>query len=499
MKSLDLCIKKASKALTSKDADAMRSRLAQFDNNPIDAVADYQAELENDAFELTNEILVAAGLPEIKEQAEQPVLTAVETKVEGKTDAARSEDQTAAATQYEKDSKYVEADDQRREQQQDEAEAAVDEGRVYAPNTAMADAFQKAVDVEADTAATSPTNDRSLPSEAQKSAGNYKKGHTNVQGMDITLENPKGSNREGTSPDGKKWSHKMANHYGYIRRSEGADGDQVDVFLGGNLESETVFVVDQVAQDGFFDEHKAMVGFTTKRQAVNAYKRNYDKGWVVGEVTEMSVADFKEWVKTSKAQLPLSEATKTRPQGVQKEMDLAESKTLTGAKKGTQGEIEIESEKQRLRREGQEFEDRMDPSTPEAETVSTKVPETPSTPEAETVSTKVQPEEKPAKSGFNRVLAKDRTEGIDGPYYKAELNGKEIFMFRDTEQFSYPVWHEMDASGFPVSANGAGGIGSTKAEAEAFLKNKYEVLKMSKARQTKRVQTARNGKTMSVA
>ena len=71
------------------------------------------------------------------------------------------------------------------------------------------------------------------PTDAQKEAGNYKKGHVRIDGFDITIENPKGSERSGTDATGKKWSHARNNTYGYIRGTEGVDGDHIDVFCKG--------------------------------------------------------------------------------------------------------------------------------------------------------------------------------------------------------------------------------------------------------------------------
>ena len=173
-------------------------------------------------------------------------------------------------------------------------------------NTAMADALAKAgvvaptveeVDEAAHEAQSSPTNDLPEPSESQIEAGNYKKGHVNVQGLDITVENPEGSTRKGTDETGRKWSTKLNNHYGYIKRTEGADGDQVDVFMGKNPESDQVFIVNQVDQKtGEFDEHKVMIGFNNKMQAMKAYRENYDKAWKVGEVDQKNMGEFKQWL-----------------------------------------------------------------------------------------------------------------------------------------------------------------------------------------------------------
>lgn len=142
------------------------------------------------------------------------------------------------------------------------------------------------------------------PTDAQKAAGNYKKGHVSVQGFDITIENPKGSVRSGTDEDGKAWETTMQNHYGYFKRTEGKDGDHIDVFVGDNPLSEKIFVVDQNnPQTGSFDESKVMLGFTSADEAKNAYMSNYEPGWQgFGSITETTVEDFKKWLYDSAKQ-----------------------------------------------------------------------------------------------------------------------------------------------------------------------------------------------------
>ncbi|MFM4779811.1 LPD38 domain-containing protein [Aeromonas caviae] len=137
------------------------------------------------------------------------------------------------------------------------------------------------------------------PTEAQKEAGNYKKGHIKLQGLDIALENPKGSTRSGTDQDGKAWQSTMAHDYGYIKRTLGADGDHVDVFIGDKPDSETVYVVDQVdPKTGKFDEHKVMMGFSDEQAAREGYLGNYEAGWKgLGAIKAMPVESFKRWVK----------------------------------------------------------------------------------------------------------------------------------------------------------------------------------------------------------
>lgn len=177
--------------------------------------------------------------------------------------------------------------------------------------------FGNAVDEASHEAATSPRNDRAEPTQAQKEAGNYKMGHLSgdeVQGLRISIENPQGSTRSGKSPDGKAWSNNMAAHYGYVKGSEAADGDHVDVFVGPNASTApTVYVVDQVNADGSYDEAKALFGFNSEAEALAAYKGSYDANWKVGPVTAMSVDEFKAGLASGRFKKPLSEQLVSKP------------------------------------------------------------------------------------------------------------------------------------------------------------------------------------------
>ena len=143
------------------------------------------------------------------------------------------------------------------------------------------------------------------PTEAQKEAGNYKKGHVRVGTFDISIEQPKGSVRSGVDANGKKWETTMQNTYGYIRGTEDVDGDHIDVFLSDDIDGwngRKAFVVDQYNEDGSFDEHKVMLGFNEAADAETAYFANYDKDWAKKHktvVTAVNLEDFEKWIGSS--------------------------------------------------------------------------------------------------------------------------------------------------------------------------------------------------------
>ena len=143
------------------------------------------------------------------------------------------------------------------------------------------------------------------PTEKQKEAGNYKKGHVQVGTFNITIENPKGSVRSGIDTEGNKWETTMQNTYGYIRGTEGVDGDHIDVFLSDDIDGwngRRVFVVDQYNEDGSFDEHKVMLGFNETDDAEAAYFANYDSDWANNHktvVTAVNLEDFEKWIDSS--------------------------------------------------------------------------------------------------------------------------------------------------------------------------------------------------------
>lgn len=143
------------------------------------------------------------------------------------------------------------------------------------------------------------------PTEAQKKAGNYKKGHLKFGGYDFTVETPKGVTRSGKDESGKPWSVTMHDTYGYVLGKIGVDGDHIDMFINDAADLDTfdgnVFVIDQVnPKTGEFDEHKVMYGYPSEEDAKNAYLQNYSPGWKgLGDVTSVPKATFDKWLQSS--------------------------------------------------------------------------------------------------------------------------------------------------------------------------------------------------------
>lgn len=141
--------------------------------------------------------------------------------------------------------------------------------------------------------------------EAQKKAGNYKKGHLSFGGYDYTVETPKGVTRSGKDEQGKPWSVTMHDTYGYILGKIGVDGDHIDMFINDAADLDTfdgnVYVVDQVnPETGEFDEHKVMYGYPSEEAATEAYLANYSKDWKgLGKVTSVPKATFDKWLESS--------------------------------------------------------------------------------------------------------------------------------------------------------------------------------------------------------
>ncbi len=300
------------KQLTDEERGELDSQIADEiqaiidEQNEIDAILAQNKPIENENIEGNDEsggdgLREGGGKVLPREQLDQ---TGGTGEVEGKESAGPDIDRTDGATQ-EGSSRglvpFVAPSPKENETPLDYAERIVEAKRLH----------EEELKVD--------TN----PSEAQKEAGNYKKGHIKINGFDVTIEQPAGSVRYGKDASGKKWSQVMNNTYGYIRGTEGVDGDHIDVFLGPDMNSDMVYVVDQVNTDGSFDEHKVMMGFSSLEDARSAYLSNYEDGWQgLGNITGVALDGFKKWIDSS--------TRKTKPfseyKGIKREEDIAPRK-----------------------------------------------------------------------------------------------------------------------------------------------------------------------------
>jgi hypothetical protein len=150
------------------------------------------------------------------------------------------------------------------------------------------------------------------PTLAERDAGNYKKGTVDFHGIPVSIENAEGSIREGRHGG---WKAKMPTDYGYVRGTHDADGDATDVFIGKNPDSKKVYVIDQVKDDGTFDEHKSFLGYNHWAHAQKDYLDSYRHAEQhhpgkahhnIGSVHSMTIEEYKQWLKSGKTKQPIN-------------------------------------------------------------------------------------------------------------------------------------------------------------------------------------------------
>jgi hypothetical protein len=166
-----------------------------------------------------------------------------------------------------------------------------------------------ALDHSAHEAATSHLNDLPHPTDAQIAAGNYTKGTARVHGLDLAIENPRGSVRSGVDKAGRPWRTEMKDHYGYLREKVlGSDGDKLDTFVGPKEQTGKVYIVDQIdPKTKLYDEHKIIFGAETPAEARAIYERNYEPSWRgMGALTEMTPEEFKGWIDSGDTKKPVA-------------------------------------------------------------------------------------------------------------------------------------------------------------------------------------------------
>lgn len=121
-----------------------------------------------------------------------------------------------------------------------------------------------------------------------------------VQGIPVVIEHEKGSTRTGTNQQGEQWERLMHARYGYIPGTFAkGDNEDLDVYIGPDADAPTAYVVEQLKDDGSFDENKVMLGFNSPEEARETYLKHYPEGWEatnLGDITPLGVARLADMV-----------------------------------------------------------------------------------------------------------------------------------------------------------------------------------------------------------
>jgi len=108
---------------------------------------------------------------------------------------------------------------------------------------------------------------------------------------------------------GKSWKGESPADYGFIDGYIGADGDEIDCYIGDCTEAQRVYVVNQthVHANDVFDEHKVMLGFQSKEEALSIYMSGHNKSnEIFHSMVDLSMQDFVRWLKHGNLNYPLS-------------------------------------------------------------------------------------------------------------------------------------------------------------------------------------------------
>ena len=137
-------------------------------------------------------------------------------------------------------------------------------------------------------------------------------GHTTHQGLPIAIENRKGSVRSGVDADGKPWRTEMHHPYGYLKGTRGADGEEVDVYVGPKKDAPHAFVVHQHKHTGKgYDEDKVMLGFKDEEAARKAYLKHYDDPKFLGPISKVHIERLKALIASKKKLVKISAVTRS--------------------------------------------------------------------------------------------------------------------------------------------------------------------------------------------
>ncbi len=148
-------------------------------------------------------------------------------------------------------------------------------------------------------------NPMPTPTDAQAIAGNYKLGRVSIYNLPVSIEQPRHSYRTGLDKNGKRWTSRLAAHYGFFPKTKGADSNPIDCFIGFYPQSEHVYIINQFV-NGQWDEHKICIAFPDEQTARRAYLDSYDKGWAgLQSMVKASISQLKWWLKNGNHKNPL--------------------------------------------------------------------------------------------------------------------------------------------------------------------------------------------------
>jgi hypothetical protein len=126
-------------------------------------------------------------------------------------------------------------------------------------------------------------------------------GRVNFRGLKISIENKKGSIRQGIDKNGKPWSIRLSFDYGYCQMSQGTDGDHADVFVGPNKNAKNVYVIHiKDPSTGKYDEDKSFLGFDSASEAKKAFLENYNSDKFYDSMDTIPFDSFKKKVLATK-------------------------------------------------------------------------------------------------------------------------------------------------------------------------------------------------------
>ena len=130
--------------------------------------------------------------------------------------------------------------------------------------------------------------------------------------LPVRVENLMGAPRGGITPKGESWHINMPADYGFIEGVLGADGDNLDCYIGASPESGNVYVIDQTVLDGKgFDEHKVMLGYHTRESALEDYMMGHHKSnQIFAAITPFTMPQFRKWMQTHDMSRPCNSEVK---------------------------------------------------------------------------------------------------------------------------------------------------------------------------------------------